>query len=634
MRAGQTGGSPALPQNGRISPDLVALYRQQERRIYRLCLSYLRNASDAEDATQETFVRAARRLEQLSGDPCAYLTAVARNVCCDDLRRRGRASDATRRGVHLPDSPSDAETEVLARATLEGVWLNLQRHEREMLLQTFAGYSYDEISRRSGLSIPAVASIISRARQRARRAAEVVASLLIPVVVLRRLQNRVRTANVGTGIGTLGLQSSALVGSMMSCLVAGTLTTAPPAAASVELAQAGSGLATGIGRAPLGGLLADGASTRHWRSGAPRGLDAATGNDTGAHATTPLGMAGSILAPPPAQQQDAAFDDVQPSPHYAQDGTLFASGTVVRGCRQGACPALFRSTDHGVSWQQVSASGFSGGSILLPPDFPANPTVFAMSHVGLARSDDGGRTFVAVSPVYAPAAIAPDSPPGDARVLIATDPPVTYSERSGLLAAGLLLPPDLSEVDDVAFAGDGAHAVFTGRRLDAAGTAYQDAVVVDCAPSCRYVLVAPDVALHLAVSPSFGSDGTYFAFASQHIYVTHDGGTSMEAMAPPLPGTVGSIAMSPSYERDGRIAISAYQLDASLRPEAAVAVSTDGARSFRTVSSIGLPPTHTVSSMAMLPDGHILATLSGPDAAGLFGIRCSTDGGATWHLSC
>ena len=48
--------------------DLVDLYRRHERRIFRLCRAYLMNPADAEDATQETFMRAAGRLGSLSGD--------------------------------------------------------------------------------------------------------------------------------------------------------------------------------------------------------------------------------------------------------------------------------------------------------------------------------------------------------------------------------------------------------------------------------------------------------------------------------------------------------------------------------------------------------------------------------------
>lgn len=630
---------------GRTPADLKVLYGQQERRIYRLCLAYLKNTSDAEDATQETFVRAARRLDQLTGDPCAYLTAVARNVCCDDLRRRARASDATRRGLHLPDAPGDAESAVLTRTTLRRVWMKLHRHEREMLLDSFAGYSYDEISRRSGLSVPAVASIISRARQHARHAAEVTASAVFPLALFRRLHRRftrltARSAASGGDAATVGAQPGALlVGSVVTCLMAG-------AVGSIALAgPTGGQLHDGRGIVPRAASARVDVSTDAMSSLRDRGTDgfapggagvAGSGGDgtsRGAHA--PLDIVSEVVAPPPAQQQDTAFVDVEPSPHYAQDGTLFASGTVVRGCTRATCPVLFRSTDRGTTWSQVESSGFTGGQLLLPPAFPADPTMFAMSATGLARSNDAGRSFVPVTPISAPAAVVPDSPAGDARVLIGTDPPTVYSARSGAITPGPLLPPGITELDDVAFAGGSGHLVVTGMRVDPAGIGYQDAVVVDCAHACGSILAAPhEGALHLSVSPDFPTDGTYFAYSSQHVYVSRDGGQTIAALAVSLSGSVSTFALSPRYGQDGRAVLSTYTLDAALQPRPAVAVSHDAARDFASTAASGLPASYMVSSLSMTDDNRMFATLSGPDSTGLFGIRCSIDGGYVWRLSC
>lgn len=629
------GGQSAGVETEACPEHLMALYRQQARRIYRLCLSYLKNTSDAEDATQEAFIRAAPRLDSLSGDPGAYLTAVARNVSCDYLRHRARANDVTRRGLHHVEHRADAESAVVARSTLRSVWVSLQRHEREMLLDTFAGYSYDEISHRSGLSVPAVASIISRARQRARRVAESLASAFLPAAIVRRVHGRsIRTLAQSCSDQAVGVQASVLViGSLMSCIVAGALGTVPPSDHDITIVAGAAGqraqfrlLAT---EATAAGVAAAGAASRD--AGATAGR---SGGAAAASAVLPLDIAGEIVAPPAAQQQDTAFSDVVASPHYQQDGTVYASGNVVHGCRRATCPVLFRSTDRGVSWQQVASSGFPGGSLILPAAFPLDPTMFAMSSLGLVRSDDAGRTFVPVVPVSAAAAAVPGTAPGDARILIGSNPPLLYSQRTGLGSAGVLLPVDLTEVDDVAFAGAG-HLVVTGMRPDAAGTGFQDAAVVDCNPTCGYVLsTAHDADLHLAVSPQFARDGTYFAFSTQGLYTTRDGGSTMSAKTAPIAGRIAGMAVSPSFALDGRATLSAYTVDGTLRTHPLIAASRDGGRDFPQSSSDGLPATYIVSSMVILPDGRSLATLSGPDAAGMFGIRCSRDDGITWRTSC
>ena len=44
------------------------MYRLHHARIHALCLSFLHNSADAEDAVQESFARLARRLPRLAGD--------------------------------------------------------------------------------------------------------------------------------------------------------------------------------------------------------------------------------------------------------------------------------------------------------------------------------------------------------------------------------------------------------------------------------------------------------------------------------------------------------------------------------------------------------------------------------------
>ncbi|MGI8784064.1 MAG: RNA polymerase sigma factor [Acidobacteriota bacterium] len=64
----------------------------EQRRIYWLCLRLLRDSHEADSATQDTFLRAHRALEQDGAapidDPPRWLTRVAVNTCMDRLRSR------------------------------------------------------------------------------------------------------------------------------------------------------------------------------------------------------------------------------------------------------------------------------------------------------------------------------------------------------------------------------------------------------------------------------------------------------------------------------------------------------------------------------------------------------------------
>jgi len=69
-----------------------AVFEQYRARIYRHIRSLVRNRADAEDLTQETFLRAHQRLESLK-EPAAlgvWLYRIATHVCYDHLRRVSR----------------------------------------------------------------------------------------------------------------------------------------------------------------------------------------------------------------------------------------------------------------------------------------------------------------------------------------------------------------------------------------------------------------------------------------------------------------------------------------------------------------------------------------------------------------
>src|SRR5215212_651076 len=73
VRAGQAGVTSALEQ-------LVSMH---QRSLYAVCRGVLGSAEDAEDAVQETFLRAFRSLESFRGNAAfrTWLFRIALNVC-------------------------------------------------------------------------------------------------------------------------------------------------------------------------------------------------------------------------------------------------------------------------------------------------------------------------------------------------------------------------------------------------------------------------------------------------------------------------------------------------------------------------------------------------------------------------
>ena len=73
---------------------LEAAVREHSRLVYRIAYSVLRNHHDAEDATQETFIRVLRYRRKLEGidDPKTWIARIAWRVAIEQAKQRPAAS--------------------------------------------------------------------------------------------------------------------------------------------------------------------------------------------------------------------------------------------------------------------------------------------------------------------------------------------------------------------------------------------------------------------------------------------------------------------------------------------------------------------------------------------------------------
>ena len=69
---------------------LAALFQAHKRQVYRRALRLMGNAADAEDVTQEVFIKAMRSPPLEGREQVAWLYRVTTNHCLDVLRGRGR----------------------------------------------------------------------------------------------------------------------------------------------------------------------------------------------------------------------------------------------------------------------------------------------------------------------------------------------------------------------------------------------------------------------------------------------------------------------------------------------------------------------------------------------------------------
>src|SRR5215470_9383231 len=73
------------------------LVRRYQRRIFRLAFHLVRTGAEAEDVTQETFVRAYQALDRFDGrsEPFTWLYRIAVNLSLNAIRARKSTRDST-----------------------------------------------------------------------------------------------------------------------------------------------------------------------------------------------------------------------------------------------------------------------------------------------------------------------------------------------------------------------------------------------------------------------------------------------------------------------------------------------------------------------------------------------------------
>jgi RNA polymerase sigma-70 factor (ECF subfamily) len=155
---------------------LAALVREHSRLVYRIAYAVLRGHHDAEDATQETFIRVLRYSSKLAAveDPKTWLARIAWRVAVDRNRQRGRTREVALEDPEKP-LPETASTDVPADETMHGAQLSaalermigaLPKKLREpLILSTIEEMSLKEVAATLDINEAAVRSRVFRARQ-------------------------------------------------------------------------------------------------------------------------------------------------------------------------------------------------------------------------------------------------------------------------------------------------------------------------------------------------------------------------------------------------------------------------------------------------------------------------------------
>jgi RNA polymerase sigma-70 factor (ECF subfamily) len=163
-----------------VQPPLQADERQNRfvsdnlRRIFVQIYRIVGNVADAQDLTQEAFIKALQRQDQLKDEDKAahWLSRIATNTAIDFLRRHGRIAYCEV-DIHT-ESDQESPEELLLRSEHreyleDGLRLLTARERAALVLRDVEGCSAEEVARRLDCSKATVRSHIANARIKLRR---------------------------------------------------------------------------------------------------------------------------------------------------------------------------------------------------------------------------------------------------------------------------------------------------------------------------------------------------------------------------------------------------------------------------------------------------------------------------------
>jgi RNA polymerase sigma-70 factor (ECF subfamily) len=167
--------SPSSDGQGQSAWRFRLAVARHHRAIYRVCYGILADAHEAEDVTQETFLKYWQLSAEVRGDK-AWLVTVARNKCLDRLRGRKRIVDADPEFFEQQADDRDPQWHVSREeslARLNGLINRLPEPQRSLvLLFDVEGLTGAECAAALDLNVNQVKVYLHRARRQLRRALE------------------------------------------------------------------------------------------------------------------------------------------------------------------------------------------------------------------------------------------------------------------------------------------------------------------------------------------------------------------------------------------------------------------------------------------------------------------------------
>jgi len=177
-RMSEAPGSTRYDAEALSSEQQTRFFNENLRRVFLLIYRMVGNVPDAQDLTQEAFIKALQRQDQLKDLEKAahWLSRIATNTAIDFLRRAGRVNFSDLEDLPEPvaksreESPEDLVLRAERREYLEGGLDVLTDRERSaLLLRDVEDLPAEEVAARLNCSKATVRSHIANGRVKLRR---------------------------------------------------------------------------------------------------------------------------------------------------------------------------------------------------------------------------------------------------------------------------------------------------------------------------------------------------------------------------------------------------------------------------------------------------------------------------------
>ncbi len=167
----------ALKGDQKAFSAIVSRYREQ---IYHFIYKMVKNSAQAEDLTQETFIKAFRALASFNSNYAfsTWLYKIAANNCIDYFRKRKLATTSIDTPIQakdgelhrdFPDHEQGPESQLISKERTNQIQLAIdylpEKYKRAIILRHSQDKSYEEIAEELHLPLGTVKVRIFRARE-------------------------------------------------------------------------------------------------------------------------------------------------------------------------------------------------------------------------------------------------------------------------------------------------------------------------------------------------------------------------------------------------------------------------------------------------------------------------------------